>query len=86
MIYERERERERKREGEREGEGKVQSLQERYMYRERIDFLGPLLWDTIHKYTSNKDYWFPVKNTKIKDKIFYICIALIAHKQRKPTK
>lgn len=56
MIYERERERERKREGEREGEGKVQSLQERYMYRERIDFLGSLLWDTIHKYTSNKDY------------------------------
>lgn len=55
MIYERERERGRERERER-GEGKVQSLQERYMYRERIDFLGPLLWDTIHKYTSNKDY------------------------------
>lgn len=46
MIYERERERGRERERER-GEGKVQSLQERYMYRERIDFLGPLLWDTI---------------------------------------
>lgn len=48
--------RERERGRERQGEGGVQSLQERYMYRERIDFLGPLLWDTIHKYTSNKDY------------------------------